>query len=95
MSIGDFRNDFLISSHLANVNINETLVLQMVLRDLKYHTNHHRYGYKEEPAYLKYTAQCPYKSGNAMKIAGWLRTNRNRRKAGPEKVFAILLFSVQ
>ena len=59
-----YRNDFLISSHLANMNINETLVQQMVLRDLKYNTNHHRYGYKEELTYLKYTAQCPYKSGN-------------------------------
>lgn len=57
-----YRNDYLISSHLANVNINETLVLQMVLRDLKYNTNHHRYGYKEELTYLKYAAQCPYKS---------------------------------
>lgn len=59
-----YRNDFLISSHLANMNINETLVQQMVLRDLKYNTNHHRYGYKEELTYLKYMAQCPYKSGN-------------------------------
>ncbi|MDE7222832.1 MAG: hypothetical protein K2O34_03490 [Acetatifactor sp.] len=59
-----YRSDFLISSHLANVNINETLVQQMVLRDLKYNTNHHRYGYKEELTYLKYIAQSPYKSGN-------------------------------
>lgn len=60
-----YRNDFLISSHLANVNINETLVQQMILRDLKYNTNHHRYGYQEELTYLKYVAKCPYKSGNA------------------------------
>lgn len=60
-----YRNDFLISSHLANVNINETLVQQMVLRDMKYNTNHHRYGYKEELIFSKYTGQCPYKSGNA------------------------------
>ena len=60
-----YRNDFLISSHLANMNINETLVQQMILRDLKYNTNHHRYGYREELTHLKYTGQCPYKSGNA------------------------------
>lgn len=60
-----YRNDFLISSHLANMNINETLVMQMILRDLKYSTNHHRYGYKEELTYSKYAAQCPYKSENA------------------------------
>lgn len=59
-----YRNDFLISSHLANLNINETLVQQMVLRDLKYHTNHHRYGYGEELAYSRYRAQCPYRCGN-------------------------------
>lgn len=59
-----YRNDFLISSHLANTNINETLVQQMILRDLKYNTNHHRYGYQEELMYLKYTAQCPYQTGN-------------------------------
>lgn len=59
-----YRNDFLISSHLANMNVNETLVQQMVLRDLKYSTKHHRYGYKEELTYLKYAAQCPYKSGD-------------------------------
>ena len=59
-----YRNDFLISSHLANLNINETLVQQMVLRDLQYHTNHHRYGYGENLAYSKYRAQCPYRCGN-------------------------------
>ena len=59
-----YRNDFLISSHLANSNINETFVQQMVLRDLKYHTNHHRYGYKEELVYLNYMGQCPYQTEN-------------------------------
>lgn len=59
-----YRDDFLISSHLANNNINETLVQQMVLRDLDYHTNHHRYGHKEELSYLKYAGQCPYQTGN-------------------------------
>lgn len=59
-----YRNDFLISSHLANLNINETLVQQMVLRDIKCHTNHHRYGCGEELVYSKYIALCPYHSGN-------------------------------
>lgn len=59
-----YRKDFLISSHLANMNLNETLVQQMVLRDMKYGTNHHRYGYEEELVYLKYKGKCPVKSGN-------------------------------
>lgn len=60
-----YRNDFLISGHLANININETLVQQMVLRDLKFHTSFHRYGYQEEFIYSKYRGQCPYQSGNS------------------------------
>lgn len=60
-----YRNDFLISDHLANVGINETLVQQMVLRDIKYGTNHHRYGYQEELEYLQVNkANCPYKREN-------------------------------
>lgn len=59
-----YRKDFLIGSHLANLNLNETLVQQMVLRDMKYGTNHHRYGYEEELTYLKYQGKCPVKSGN-------------------------------
>lgn len=59
-----YRKDFLIGSHLANMNLNETLVQQMVLRDMKYGTNHHRYGYEEELTYLKYKGKCPLKSGN-------------------------------
>ena len=59
-----YRDDFLISSHLANMNINETLAQQMVLRDIKYGTNHHRYGYREELNFKKYMGQCPYKSGD-------------------------------
>ena len=39
-----YRRDYLISSHLANVNCNETLVMQMVMRDLERGTTHHRYG---------------------------------------------------
>ncbi len=54
-----YRKDFLISSHLANMNLNETLVQQMVLRDRKYGTNHHRYGYAEELAYIKNQQKCP------------------------------------
>lgn len=60
-----YRNDFLISDHLANVGINETLVQQMVLRDIKYGTNHHRYGYQDELEYLQVNnAKCPYKREN-------------------------------
>ena len=59
-----YRKDFLISSHLANMNLNETLVQQMVLRDMQYGTNHHRYGYEEELTYSKYMGKCPVKSGN-------------------------------
>ncbi len=59
-----YRKDFLIGSHLANMNLNETLVQQMVLRDMKYGTNHHRYGYEEELTYLNYKGKCPVKSGD-------------------------------
>lgn len=54
-----YRNDYLISLHLANSNLNETLVQQMVLRDKQYGTTHHCYGYREEIAYLRYQNQCP------------------------------------
>jgi hypothetical protein len=57
-----YRKDYLISSHLANMNCNETLVMQMVLRDIKYGTNHHRYGYSEELEYVKYLGKSPYKT---------------------------------
>ena len=56
-----YRNDYLIGSHLANMNCNETLVMQMVLRDLKYGTNHHRYGYSEEIEYVKNLGKSPFK----------------------------------
>lgn len=60
-----YRNDYLISDHLANIGINETLVQQMVLRDIKYGTNHHRYGYLEELEYLQVNkAKCPYRREN-------------------------------
>ena len=57
-----YRKDYLISSHLANMNCNETLVMQMVLRDIKYGTNHHRYGYSEELEYVKYLGKSQYKT---------------------------------
>jgi hypothetical protein len=48
------RGDYLISDHLANLQINETLVAQMFERDDCYGTNFHRYGYEEELDYRKY-----------------------------------------
>lgn len=57
-----YRKDYLISSHLANMNCNETLVMQMVQRDIKYGTNHHRYGYSEELEYVKYLGKSQYKT---------------------------------
>ena len=60
-----YRKDYLISAHLANMNCNETLVMQMVLRDLKYGTNHHRYGYAEEAEYVKELGRMPYRNGDA------------------------------
>ena len=62
-----YRNDFLISDHLANININETLVQQMVLRDIKYETTFHRYGYHDELEYLQICKdECPYKRKNTV-----------------------------
>ncbi|BCN30834.1 hypothetical protein [Anaeromicropila herbilytica] len=61
-----YRKDFLIGDHLANMNLNETLVQQMILRDLEYGTNHHRYGYEEELEYLKNMNKCPIKTDNAI-----------------------------
>ena len=60
-----YRRDYLIGAHLANMNCNETLVMQMVLRDLKYGTNHHRYGYAEESEYVKDLGKVPYAGGDA------------------------------
>ncbi|MCR4599762.1 MAG: GNAT family N-acetyltransferase [Acetatifactor sp.] len=57
-----YRKDYLISSHLANVNCNETLVMQMVLRDLQYGTNHHRYGHSEALEYVKYLDKAPFQT---------------------------------
>ena len=41
-------------SWLANMNCNDTLVMQMIMRDLEHGTSHHRYGYSEELEYSKY-----------------------------------------
>lgn len=60
-----YRKDYLISSHLANVNCNETLVMQMIMRDLEHGTNHHRYGYSEELEYVDQLGKAPYRSSNA------------------------------
>ena len=57
-----YRKDYLISSHLANMDCNYTLVMQMIMRDLKYGTNHHRYGHSEEIEYLKDLGKVPYKT---------------------------------
>ena len=59
-----YRKDYLISSHLANMNCNETLVMQMVLRDLRYGTNHHRYGYAEELEYVRDLGKASYRTGD-------------------------------
>lgn len=59
-----YRKDYLISSHLANVSINETLVQQMVLRDIKHGTNHHRYGYCEELIYRKFEEKNIFVTGD-------------------------------
>ena len=56
-----YRKDHLISAHLANMNCNDTLVMQMVMRDLTYGTNFHRYGYAEELEYIKDLGKMPYK----------------------------------
>ena len=57
-----YRRDYLIGSHLANMNCNDTLVLQMIKRELEYGTSHHRYGYSEEPEYVKNLGKSPYKT---------------------------------
>ena len=59
-----YRKDYLISNHLANMNCNDTLVMQMILRDIKYGTNHHRYGYSEELEYIKDLRKVPYRTEN-------------------------------
>lgn len=60
-----YRQDYLIARHLAHMQLNETLVQQMVLRDLRLGTNHHRYGAKEEAVYQRYAGQSPICTGEA------------------------------
>lgn len=60
-----YRQDYLIARHLAHMQLNETLVQQMVLRDLRLGTNHHRYGAKEEAVYQRYAGMCPVRTGEA------------------------------
>ncbi|MDF2872499.1 MAG: hypothetical protein K0R05_4074 [Anaerocolumna sp.] len=56
-----YRDDYLIADHLANMNINDTLALQMMLRDKEYKTNFHRYGYRDTLQYLQnQDNKCPY-----------------------------------
>ena len=59
-----YRRDYLISSHLANINVNETLVQQMILRDIERGTNHHRYGYSEKLVYRKYEGKNKFVTGD-------------------------------
>lgn len=59
-----YRHDYLISSHLTNMNVNETLVQQMVLRDIEKGTNHHRYGYREKITYRKYMGLNRFVTGD-------------------------------
>ena len=59
-----YRRDYLISAHLANMNCNDTLVMQMIMRDLEHGTSHHRYGYKEELEYAKYLGKTPFTGGD-------------------------------
>jgi hypothetical protein len=44
--------------------INETLVQQMVFRDLERGTTHHRYGYGEMLTYRKYEGQNRFATGD-------------------------------
>lgn len=57
-----YRRDYLIGAHLANMNCNDTLVMQMIMRDKKYSTNHHRYGYSEALEYTAALGEMPYKT---------------------------------
>ncbi|MBQ4640474.1 MAG: hypothetical protein IJB69_08175 [Clostridia bacterium] len=59
-----YRRDYLIADHLAHMGLNDTLVQQMVLRDMEKGTKHHRYGDGEERTYEKYLSACPVLSGD-------------------------------
>ena len=60
-----YRKDYLTSSHLANMNCNDTVVMQMIMRDMEYGTSHHRFGYAEELEYVKELGKNPYKNDDA------------------------------
>ena len=60
-----YRQDYLIGRHLAHMQLNEILVLQMVQRDLRLGTNHHRYGGAEAAAYLPCLGKCPFRTGES------------------------------
>lgn len=57
-----YRHDYLISAHLANMNCNDTLVMQMIMRDHEHSTSHHRYGYSEQLEYVRDLGKMPYKA---------------------------------
>lgn len=59
-----YRKDHLISAHLANMNCNDTLVMQMILRDKEYGTSHHRYGHSEDLEYTGDMGKMPYRTGD-------------------------------
>ncbi len=59
-----YRRDYLISAHLANMNCNDTLVMQMIMRDLEYKTSHHRYGHSEQLEYVKELGKMSYGTGD-------------------------------
>ncbi len=60
-----YRGDYLISRHLAHMQLNETLVMEMVLRDAAHGTCHHRYGYRESAVYRQFEGLCPILTGDA------------------------------
>lgn len=62
-----YRRDYLIGAHLANMNCNDTLVMQMIIRDLKYKTSHHRYGHSEQLEYVSDLGRSPYKSDDPVR----------------------------
>ncbi|MBR4082279.1 MAG: hypothetical protein IKK21_10890 [Clostridia bacterium] len=60
-----YRRDYLIGSHLANMLVNETLVQQMVFRDMERGTTHHRYGFSEALVWQQYEGRNPFVTGDA------------------------------
>lgn len=59
------RGDYLMADHLANMQINETIVAQMVDRDDRLGCNFHRYGSHEALDYMNVIETgCPYSDGD-------------------------------